>query len=178
MARFGRSRWPEDGPVRALLAYLDELHQAAGQPSLTEMGRAVALAPSTLSAFFTGARIIGRGNLELLIEHLDGDVTHAEMLRRRAATARNSDPSPRRAVTVSADPDQDSGNRVELIVFEEPVNRLNRPERLIGRDDIVADVHRLLDLGERVLLHGLGGSGKTALAATIGDSRTEAKRGP
>lgn len=70
MAQFSKDKWPADGPVRALLSYLDRLHRAAGQPSLSEMGRAVALAPSTLSAFFTGARLIGRGNLELVVEHL------------------------------------------------------------------------------------------------------------
>lgn len=87
MAQFSKDRWPADGPVRELLSYLETLHCAAGRPSLAEMGRAVVLAPSTLSAFFTGRRLISRGNLELVVEHLDGDPVHAEALRRRAVSA-------------------------------------------------------------------------------------------
>ena len=82
MAQFSKEKWPTDGPVRVLLCYMDDLHRQAGQPPLTEMGRAVSLAPSTLSAFFTGARLIGRGSLERLVEHLGGDVEAAERLRR------------------------------------------------------------------------------------------------
>ena len=51
MTRLSRSRWPASGPVRDLLSYLASLHASAGHPSLTEIGKALALAPSTLSAF-------------------------------------------------------------------------------------------------------------------------------
>ncbi len=53
-----------------------------------------------------------------------------------------------------------------------------RPEKLIGRDDLMIEVNSLLDKGKRVLLQGMGGMGKTALAATIAADRVEAGEGP
>jgi hypothetical protein len=52
--------WPATWPVRDVLSYLEQAHKAAGQPYMVEIGRAVALVPTTLSAFFTGVRLIGR----------------------------------------------------------------------------------------------------------------------
>ncbi|MFB7620244.1 hypothetical protein [Kitasatospora sp. NPDC056181] len=94
MAGFGKDRWPADGAVRALLEYLDELHRGQGQPSYARMGREVGLAPSTLAPFFTGTRLIGAGNLELLVQHLDGDTARAERLRKRAAVEWSVRPAP------------------------------------------------------------------------------------
>ncbi|TVR89389.1 MAG: hypothetical protein EA416_12645 [Trueperaceae bacterium] len=56
-----------------------------------------------------------------------------------------------------------------------PVARLLRgdehlsdaPAALVGRDALVSELEARVDAGERVLLHGLGGVGKTALAATV-----------
>lgn len=188
--RFSRSRWPESGPVLALLSYLDSLHAEAGRPSLAEMGRAVALAPSTLSGFFTGARLIGRGNLELLVEHLGGDVAQAECLRRKAVQTWNSAANTT-ANTAAASKDvpqlraeprtpplgSQAEGRLEIVLYDAPVNKLNRPEHLFGRDDLMATVTGLLDGGERVLLHGMAGAGKTSLAATIADRWVEASGG-
>jgi tetratricopeptide (TPR) repeat protein len=42
-----------------------------------------------------------------------------------------------------------------------------QPRKLIGRDELVHETLQLLVDNERVLLHGFGGMGKTALAATI-----------
>jgi tetratricopeptide (TPR) repeat protein len=183
-----------------LLTYLDRLHRDAGQPSLSEIGREVALAPSTLSAFFTGARLISRGNLELVVSHLGGDAERAERLRRKAATAWNAERGttrgpydagelrrgPARAVTVgpvAAQPaaamvPTDASDRLDIILFDAPVNKLNRPDQLLGRESLITDVARLLDSGEAVLLYGLAGSGKTAAAATIADRWVEAGAGP
>ncbi len=177
VARFSKDRWPTDGPVLALLSYLDDLHAGAGQPSLAEMGRAVALAPSTLSAFFTGARLIGRGNLELLVEHLDGDIEHAEALRRRAVPAWKSAREPTAREPAAEVMDEQLSARLEIVLYDTPVNKLNRPEQLIGRKDLADRVTPLLDRGEQVLLYGLAGSGKTALAATLADQRIEAGKG-
>jgi hypothetical protein len=94
VAEFGKDKWPADGAVRALLEYLDELHREAGRPSYTEMGRSVILAASTLSPFFTGTRLIGKGNLQLLVELLDGDTAKAERLRKKAAVEWSTRPQP------------------------------------------------------------------------------------
>jgi tetratricopeptide (TPR) repeat protein len=183
--------------VLALLSYLDTLHAEAGRPSLAEMGRAVALAPSTLSGFFTGARLVGRGNLELLVEHLGGDVAQAERLRRKAVQAWNT-----AANTANTGKTGNSGNsasvkeipqqwaepktpplgsqaegRLEIVLYDAPVNKLNRPEHLFGRDDLMTTVTGLLAQGDRVLLHGMAGAGKTSLAATIADRWVEASGG-
>jgi len=173
VVRFSRSRWPESGPVLALLSYLDSLHSEAGRPSLAEMGREVALAPSTLSGFFTGARLIGRGNLELLVEHLGGDLAHAESLRRKAVQAW---PAPPKEPVSKAEVKTvlPSEGRLEIVLYDAPVNKLNRPEQLFGRQDLITAVTGRLERGERVLLHGMAGAGKTALAATIADRWVEA----
>ena len=42
-----------------------------------------------------------------------------------------------------------------------------RPQTLIGREELLAELETLLGEGQSVLLHGFGGMGKTALAATV-----------
>src|SRR5262249_47243435 len=119
LAQFSKERWPADGPVRELLTYLEAIHRTAGQPSLSELGRAVALAPSTLSAFFTGRRLINRGNLELVVEYLGGNVPYAESLRRRAAPAwadLRTDPGRSVEDLPPLDP-PDTGERVDVLCF-------------------------------------------------------------
>lgn len=54
---------------------------------------------------------------------------------------------------------------------------LEKPRRLIGRDAQKTQVLELLDDQERVLLHGLGGMGKTALAATVAAEWIDAGKG-
>ena len=50
--------------------------------------------------------------------------------------------------------------------------------RLIGRDELVAEVQDLLAEGDRVLLRGFGGMGKTALAAAIAAEYVDSGSGP
>src|SRR5690606_13715556 len=52
------------------------------------------------------------------------------------------------------------------------------PRKLIGRDDLIAEAESLLADGERVLLHGLAGIGKSALAARIAAQYIDDNRGP
>jgi len=194
LAQFSKERWPAEGPVRSLLAYLDTLHREAGQPSLSEIGKAVSLAPSTLSGFFTGTRMISRGNLELLVSYFEGDVEWAEQLRRRAATDWNTrrsgrtpepePPTPPGSRTPPADDEPSTtdgsgqpANRMEILVFDTAGNRLHRPNRLIGREPLLARVREALDRGDHVLLHGIPGSGKTAAAATLADESVRAGGG-
>jgi hypothetical protein len=64
------------------------------------------------------------------------------------------------------------------VVFYEEVGNVHKPERLFGRDELLTEVNALLDGYRRVLLYGLAGTGKTALAATIADQRISNKKGP
>ncbi|MBO3740155.1 AfsR/SARP family transcriptional regulator [Actinoplanes flavus] len=64
--------------------------------------------------------------------------------------------------------------RLDLVVYRTPGNRLNRPAELVGRHEPVAEVNAALDDGRPVLLHGLAGMGKTAIAATVADERLRA----
>lgn len=52
-----------------------------------------------------------------------------------------------------------------------------RPSNLVGRAALLAQVYAHLDAKEHVLLHGLGGAGKTVLAATAAAARIEAGHG-
>jgi tetratricopeptide (TPR) repeat protein len=67
---------------------------------------------------------------------------------------------------------------VALVVYETATNTLNRPTELFGRTALVDEIDASLNNGCRVLLHGMGGNGKTAMAATVADRRVEAGKGP
>ena len=51
------------------------------------------------------------------------------------------------------------------------------PRRFVGREDLIEDVQELLDDNEHILLHGFGGMGKSALAATIAAQRIDENKG-
>jgi tetratricopeptide (TPR) repeat protein len=192
LAGFSKHRWPADGPELELLEYLDELHREHGQPSMARIGKAVGLVAGTVSAFFTGARPIGPERLAAIVEYLGGDAKHGEKLRRAAATDRNDRrverpapaPAPAPAPVPRADlgwtsaVDADSTTRLDVILFDTAVNRLNQPELMVGRQHMIETVNAWLDANGRVLLYGLGGAGKTSLAATIADRRIDARQGP
>ncbi len=54
----------------------------------------------------------------------------------------------------------------------------SRPRRLFGRETLIPDIQARLDAGERVLLQGVGGIGKTSLAAEVVAARLERGKGP
>ena len=60
-----------------------------------------------------------------------------------------------------------SGKSAVLVSMDEKVPA--RPEKLVGRTDLISDALAALKEQKRVLLHGFGGTGKTALAATIAE---------
>lgn len=62
---------------------------------------------------------------------------------------------------------QERPGATSAILAQDPDDLTEKPRKLFGRDDLLREVRTLLDAGERVLLQGFGGMGKTALAATI-----------
>ena len=68
---------------------------------------------------------------------------------------------------------------LSAMLVENPNNMPDLPEiELVGRVELQADIHKAIDEGRQVLVHGFGGMGKTALAATIGAAfivRTQGK---
>ncbi|MBI5668052.1 MAG: tetratricopeptide repeat protein [Chloroflexi bacterium] len=67
---------------------------------------------------------------------------------------------------------------ISAVFAQIPDDVPEQPKRLVGRDDLVAEVQALLDDQEHILLRGFGGMGKTALAATIAAQHTATGRGP
>lgn len=61
-----------------------------------------------------------------------------------------------------------ASKRALLITIAEAIPE--RPERLIGRDELLGRTSNLLGADGRVLIHGFGGIGKTALAATLAEA--------
>jgi len=62
-------------------------------------------------------------------------------------------------------------------IYAERPEELRRPERLIGRDALMAEVTQHLDDKRRVLLHGFSGIGKTSVAATLAGKWIAADKG-
>jgi serine/threonine protein kinase/tetratricopeptide (TPR) repeat protein len=67
---------------------------------------------------------------------------------------------------------------VTALLLEADYDVPSRAHKLIGRNSLLADVQTLLDQDERVLLQGIGGIGKTALAAEVASTRLQAGKGP
>ncbi|RIK34866.1 MAG: hypothetical protein DCC55_32035, partial [Chloroflexi bacterium] len=55
---------------------------------------------------------------------------------------------------------------------------VDAPRQLIGRDYLLVRIHAALDRGSRLLLYGLAGVGKTAIAAVVADQRISMGKGP
>ena len=62
-------------------------------------------------------------------------------------------------------------------LYDDAAAVLEKPRRLIGRGILIGNIHSLLDDTERVLLHGMGGVGKTSIAATVAAERIAAGKG-
>ena len=67
--------------------------------------------------------------------------------------------------------------QLDVVLYERPENRFNRPERLVGRQQLLGQINQALDLGKPVLVYGMAGTGKTAVAATIADGRLSQGKG-
>jgi tetratricopeptide (TPR) repeat protein len=67
--------------------------------------------------------------------------------------------------------------KLKATVYDRADLILEKPRRLIGRDDLITRIRGFLDENERVLLQGLGGIGKTSLAATLASGWIESGKG-
>ena len=67
---------------------------------------------------------------------------------------------------------------VTALLLEADYDVPSRAHKLIGRSRLLGDVQSLLDQDERVLLQGIGGIGKTTLAAEVVSARLQADKGP
>jgi tetratricopeptide (TPR) repeat protein len=188
VGRYTRKHRPTEGPVHDLLEYVDACcAKRRPVPSIATIASALHLHPVTVRQWFTGERLIPEEHLPNLIAFVDGDIEYATRLREAAEPAWREWKAAKSAVAAPPDepepapgwtaaPDSTAG--IDVIFYTTPANRANYPSFLVGRGDLIDSVGGLLDHGNRVLLHGLGGSGKTAVAATIADRRVEANRGP
>jgi len=183
--KYTRKHRPTEGPVHDLLTYVDECCESRGM-SIGAIAAALHLHPVTVRQWFTGERLIPVEHLPNLIGFVGGDTTHALRLRAAAEPAwrewraARSGPAPTDRSQPepgwTAAPDSTAG--IDVIFYTTPANRANYPSFLVGRGDLIDSVGSLLGAGNRVLLHGLGGGGKTAVAAAIADRRVEANLGP
>ncbi|MBZ0315721.1 MAG: tetratricopeptide repeat protein [Anaerolineae bacterium] len=64
------------------------------------------------------------------------------------------------------------------VLVTDPDDVPHQPRKLIGRDDLLAQLRTALSQNSRVLLQGFGGMGKTALAATAAAAYLKANPGP
>lgn len=67
---------------------------------------------------------------------------------------------------------------VSAVLAEDVEDIPELPKKLIGREDLIAQAQDVLEEGEHLLLHGFGGMGKSALAASIAAGWIEADKGP
>jgi len=73
---------------------------------------------------------------------------------------------------------RDSPPEASALLIQSAMDVPSRPDKLIGRDDLLAEINTLLDRGIRVLLQGLGGMGKTSLAAETAARRADSGGAP
>lgn len=155
MPNFKKDKWPADGPVRELLEYLNDLDLEMGRPSCAAISKATGIAASNVSQYFTGTRMITKGSLQILIDYLDGDPVKAERLRRKAAPTWKNRPSP------AAETSSRTGPKRHLI------------GSIPGAADCLQPREHLSTLAltksgaATAVLSGMGGSGKTQLAAAL-----------
>ena len=65
----------------------------------------------------------------------------------------------------------------DAILYHEPGN-LRKPMRLFGHEATLSELTLQLDQGHQILVTGYGGTGKTALAATVADEYLTTGKGP
>src|SRR5215469_7590045 len=79
-----RTRWPRSGAYRGLLEYLDDVREAEGRKSLSQVGKRARIATSRVSEILTGQSLpVDDRQVENLVRGLGGgDDEVAEAIRR------------------------------------------------------------------------------------------------
>jgi tetratricopeptide (TPR) repeat protein len=72
----------------------------------------------------------------------------------------------------------DAPGDVTALLLETDYDVPSRPRKLIGRGQLLDELQALLDQNEHILLQGIGGIGKTSLAAEVTGARLQAGKGP
>lgn len=130
----------------------------------------------------SGNRTQAMVQYEVLIENLHAqDLTPSSAIQALYEQIRRGTfPPTQLAATLGLPPEEPthtSSSRSALLIKE--IHGVpSRVEHLIGREDLLVEIHSLLDQNQRVLLQGFSGIGKTALAAEVAAQRIAAQQGP
>ncbi len=138
--------------------------------SQARLARRLHVSRSTISKWITGENQISYEMLRTLCEIFDLDADEqAEWL---VLAGYPPVVESRDAATLPA-----KRQTYDAILYVEPGN-LRSPGRLFGFEYALVALTSQLDRGQQILITGYGGTGKTALAATIADERLATGKGP
>ena len=107
------------------------------------------------------------------LEYLQGNIEAAleqfEICRLKLKEELSVEPLPETLALLAEIEQGGAGSGKRAQVLETPADISALPASLIGRDELIASAKNYLDEHSRVLVHGFGGIGKTALAASISE---------
>ena len=108
--------------------------------------------------------------LEYLQGHIEAALEQFEICRLKLKEELGVEPLPETLALLAEIEQGGAGSGKRAQVLETPGDIAALPEALVGRDDLLDSVREALAGGGRVLVHGFGGIGKTAVAAHISES--------
>lgn len=154
---------------QALRAHARALERdGAHEPALRLIERLLALDPLDESGHRAAMR------LEYARRGVDGARSAFERCRRTLRVELAVEPAPETlALLRSLEQGANLGNKTAVLPAV-PAEMPSLPPRLVGRQGLQDEIRSLLEPGARVLLHGFGGTGKSALAAALAAERVAA----
>jgi tetratricopeptide (TPR) repeat protein len=175
---------------KSIAAIQDDLGYLVGRKggATIEHWRKGHLPPSLEETVTVARALVKRGRLpqtwlhELLTSagHPAPEVVSAELFplttapERKAAPSTSRPPAPEEGVADATEDestaDESTGAKAfDAILYTQP-GKLKRPAVLFGRDAILAHLYTQLEAHRHLLLTGFGGTGKSALAATVAEA--------